>query len=208
MRPLSYTLVSDGSSDRALMYPLTWLLEAGSRRGFEAQWADLSLIGQRAKGLRDRILAALDYFPCDLLFVHRDGEREPRESRLAEIRAAVEGLERCPPVVSVVPVRMMEAWFLLDEDAIRAASGNPRGRVPLELPHPAGIERARDPKADLHEALRRASELRGRRATSFDPHAAVHRVAQLTRDFAPLRALSAFVALERELSQILQQRGW
>jgi hypothetical protein len=38
------------------------------------------------------------------------------------------------PVVCVVPVRMMEAWLLIDEMAIRRVAGNPNGRIPIELP--------------------------------------------------------------------------
>ena len=53
-------------------------------------------------------------YPCDLLFVHRDAERESIEQREKEIRESLEksAMERTPPVVRVIPVRMQEAWLL------------------------------------------------------------------------------------------------
>jgi len=55
-----------------------------------------------------------------------DGDRALAEisNRVREIREAV-----THPHVALVPVRMTEAWFLHDEEAIRRASGNPNGRV-------------------------------------------------------------------------------
>ena len=54
-------------------------------------------------------------YPCDLLFVHRDAERESIEQREKEIRESLEksAMERTPPVVRVIPVRMQEAWLLV-----------------------------------------------------------------------------------------------
>ena len=67
-----------------------------------------------------------------MLFIHRDAEREPHEKRVAEVEAALEGVElgETQPV-PVVPIRMQEAWLLFDERAIRYASGNPKGRTPM-----------------------------------------------------------------------------
>ena len=38
------------------------------------------------------------------------------------------------PAVLVIPIRMMEAWLLFEEQCIRQAAGCPRGKVPLGLP--------------------------------------------------------------------------
>jgi hypothetical protein len=122
---LTYTLLSDGSSDRALLPVLQWLLRAGSGRDFQSQWADLRRLRRPPKTLPERIQAALDLYPCDLLFVHRDAESEGWERRVEEIRQHL----RVPAdqtVVCVVPVRMQEAWFLFDERAIRLAADTER----------------------------------------------------------------------------------
>jgi hypothetical protein len=113
-----------------------------------------------------------------------------------------------PPLVCVVPVRMTEAWLLFDERAIRRAAGNPNGREPL--PIVAGNpENLPDPKGTLHEALRSASGLAGRRRKKFALTDAVQRVPDYIDDFRPLRELSAaFARLEQDLVKVIQENGW
>ena len=124
MRELRYTLVSDGSSDRALLPILTWLLdEHRVRCPIQAEWADLRRLPSPPKNLAPRIEKSLELYPCDLLFVHRDAENRSYDQRRAEIDGvlATIGLTN-PPSVCVVPVRMLEAWLLFDEAALRRAS--------------------------------------------------------------------------------------
>jgi hypothetical protein len=91
MDEIRYTLISDGPSDRALLPILTWVLrEKGKVSLVQSEWADLRRLPQPPQSLRDRILCAIDLFPCDLLFVHRDAEREDPESRYREIRSALQ----------------------------------------------------------------------------------------------------------------------
>ncbi|MGP2439153.1 hypothetical protein [Streptomyces sp. JW3] len=105
--------------------------------------------------------------PYDVAVVQRDADNGPPEVRKAEITEAVHtqwpGLAHVP----VVPVRMLEAWLLLDEQAIREVAGNPRGHVPLELPKPTTVERLADPKQRLKETLAKASGCKGRRLTEL-----------------------------------------
>ena len=75
-----------------------------------------------------RIEFALEAYPCDCLFIHRDAERDPtRIPRREEIQKAIESLEcqDAVPHVCVVPIRMTEAWLLFDEAAIQRAAGTP-----------------------------------------------------------------------------------
>jgi hypothetical protein len=207
MRDLRYTLLSDGSSDRALLPLLTWLLRDLNVQGaIQARWADLGRLRRRPNGLPERILKCIELYPCDLLFVHRDAARERLETRISEIVRAVESA-RCsqgiPPAVCVVPVRMQEAWLLFDETAIRRAAGNPNGRQPMQLPGVEICETLPDPKDVLHKALRDASGLAGRCLRGFDSPQAALRLADLIDDFAPLRTLSAFMRLERDLTNVI-----
>lgn len=165
----------------------------------------------RRKGLLERIDRALDLFPCDLLIVHRDAEREPREKRVEEIRLALSARALRPshqPAVCVVPVRMTEAWLLFDEATIRATVGVPRGTMTLSLQRLRDIESTPDPKALLHTALQVASELRGRRLVKFNATFHAHRVAESITDYSPLRYLAAFRALENELIDTLTKQHW
>jgi hypothetical protein len=212
MLELRYTLLSDGNSDRALLPILTWLLQNHLPHcAIEAQWADLRGLN---KSLRDtfekRILLSLDLYPCELLFIHRDAEKEPHENRIKEIQAALRPLRSkvLVPTVCVVPVRMTETWLLIDMVAIREAASNPNGKVPLLLPDLKRLESIPDPKEALYENLRIASGRSLRRMRKFSASDDTYRVADLIRDFSPLRALSAFVALESELEQIIHQQRW
>lgn len=211
MDEIRYTLISDGPSDRALLPILTWTLrEKGEVSRIQAEWADLRRLPQPPQTLNERILNAIDLFPCDLLFVHRDAEKEEPEHRYKEIRAALhEATQRGfqTPAVCVVPVQMTEAWLLFDEPAIRLAAGNPNGKNPLKVPDLSIIEQISDPKEILFRLLREASGLRGRRLKRFNMAESRIRVTELVSDFSPLRKLNAFQRLEKDVST-LKQNGW
>lgn len=201
---LRYTLLAEGSSDRALRFVLDWVLRQNTSRNFSGHWADLRLCTPRPSGLQAKVSMALQLFPCDILFVHRDGDKAGREARVKEIRKAVG--EMC--CVSVVPVRAQETWLLFNEDAIRHAAGRPAGLAKLGLPAMSTLEATADPKKVLRQALLAAAETSGRRKRKFRVSERAHRLAGLIEDYRPLRQLSAFAAFERELKQLLQSKGW
>lgn len=103
---------------------------------------------------------------------------------------------------------MTEAWLLSDEAAIRHAAGNRSGRQPLDLPELTQLERLPDPKAVLHELLRQASGLQGRRLKQFRVTQSAQRVASLIADFSHLRQLSAFRMLESAMQEMIEISGW
>jgi hypothetical protein len=117
----------------------------------------------------------------DLVVVHRDADRDGRDARMAEIENAV--CEVMPGVAHapVIPIRMTEAWLLLDEQAIRQVAGDPNGREPLGLPSVRKVESIPDPKAKLKETLCRASGLSGRKLDKFRQRFPHHRRQLLER---------------------------
>jgi len=70
------------------------------------------------------------------------------------------------------------------------------------------LERLPDPKTTLYECLMQASGLSGRRLKRFPVHKRARRVAELIDDFSPLRALSAFKALENDIVEIIERQSW
>jgi hypothetical protein len=186
---------------------LRWLLREHIHEcAIQAEWADPNRFPLRTNKLEERVGLAIEYFPCDILFVHRDAENEGYDFRLKEIETARTQITnqslRCVPVI---PVRMMEAWLFVDELAIRKASGNPNGTIPLDLP--ADPESIADPKTLLHKTLEKASELTARRLKKFRPHERTHLIPDNISDFTPLRRLSAFTNLESELSNAIAALG-
>ena len=202
---IQYTLLSDESSDQALLPILSFVLRERGAETVEPQWADIRRLREPPQALPDKIRVAYDLYPCDLLFVHRDAERDGHEFRREEIIRALDAAGMDVASVCVVPVRMTETWLLIDEGAIREAAGRPRGRAILNLPQLRRLEEEADPKAVLRQALRDASELRGRRLRDFPVTQRVRRVAELIGDYSALRGLSAFRALEREVQMALNQ---
>lgn len=212
MKELRYTLLSDGSSDEVLLPILTWLLrENGVRCAIQPAWAELRRLRQPPRKLSDRIKTSIELFPCDLLFVHRDAENAPHAQRVSEInKALVEAaaFTAIPDAVCVIPIRMQEAWLLFDEEVLRRAAGNPYGKIALKLPALMKLEQLPDPKTVLYDFLRAASGLQGRRRKQMLLNKHARRVADLTDDFEPLRALSAFQALEKDLRHVVSVARW
>ena len=210
MDSLRFTLVADGSSDRAILPVLVWLL----RKHFGSipihpAFSDLRRLPSPPTELPERIAKSLDLYPCDLLFVHRDAERESIDKREEEIRDSLSDsrIDEALPVVCVIPVRMQEAWLLIDDYALRRSAGTPDGRQPLSMPDIGKLEDLPDPKRTLHELLRQASGCRGRRLKRFvrDIGRCVHRVAEEIRDFSRLQELPAFRHMERQVVAIRQR---
>ena len=137
-RVYRHTLLCEGSSDANLIPVLDWLLrESGGLSLVRGQQAEPNRLPKGANGLAGQIADAIRFFGGDLLFIHRDADRESPDLRHARIRSEVEAARVAgfvEPAVAVAPVRMMKAWMLFDEVAIRKASGNPTGKSDLNLP--------------------------------------------------------------------------
>ncbi len=203
-KQLQATFVTDGSSDQVLEPILRWLLRELTPAPIEIRWADLRGLPEPPRGLAERLASAVEFYPCELLFVHRDAEKQDPELRYHEIRRATSDDYIH---VAVVPVRMQEAWLLLDEAAIRHAAGGPSGTKPLGLPPPKRWDSLNDPKAVLHTALREASGLSGRRAKRFRSRKAVHRIPDYVDDWSALRQLAGFRRLEADTRRALTKLG-
>ena len=160
---MRFLFVCEGSSDTPLADHIQRLLiRCGQPDPDGETW-------HRGARVADRIRQGLQAAGgLDLLFVHRDADNAGAEARYREIEAAVrDAAQDGLPWTGVVPVRMTEAWLLLDEAAIRNVVGKPGGRTPLDLPTPQHAERVANPKERLRDALLAASENQGRRRRRF-----------------------------------------
>lgn len=205
---LRCTLIADGTSDRCLLRVLDWCLRSqiGQREVlFDFGFAHFGALSNVHGTIDGRITSGTHDFPCDLLFIHRDAERQSRTDRLDEITTAIRKTRVSCPVVPVIPIRMTEAWLLISEPAIRTAAGNPNGGAELSIPRLEDLESIPDPKEVLKSLLLQASEKRGRRKIQFERDLAkrMHQVAEYVVDYSPLRRLTAFRALEEDLTNAL-----
>lgn len=159
--------------------------------------------GDRTVGGRlEWVLAQQRGAEPDVVFVHRDAENEPPDRRRREIADAARSVGLAGEVVAVVPVRMTEAWLVLDEQTIREVAGRPSGREPLDLPTPREAERMADPKQRLREALLAAGSPKGRRKRSFERDFGRHRRVLIERlDInGPVTQLEAWQRLQADIA--------
>jgi hypothetical protein len=193
---IRYTLLTDGTSDEALIPIIDWTIEQNFPGiSYASQHArDLGPVGHDLQVRFDR---ALTLFPCEIMFVHRDAESVSLKERNAEIIDSLKFATR--PYIPVIPVRMTEAWMLSDASAIRAAAGNKNSIVGIDLPKKDRWEKLVNPKEELFQALTHASEKTGRALKKFFPVKHRYRVAQLTEDFDKLRGLISFDAFEKSI---------
>jgi Domain of unknown function (DUF4276) len=211
MKRIRHTLVSDGTSDANLIPIIDWTLKEVSGVSLtQGVRAEFWRFPRKPEGLPEKIIQAIEHYPCDVLFVHRDAEKQSSKDRVEEIQNALAAAKEhgvCVPAVAVVPVRMLEAWLCFDEAAIRKAAGNPNGNQPLSLPDHKRVEARPCPKNDLKKALLAASGLQGRRLKKFNTAAAFWRIVDYIEDFSPLRQLPAYRAFEAAVER-MQNSGW
>ncbi|MEV6606740.1 hypothetical protein [Kutzneria sp. NPDC051319] len=155
--------VAEGTSDAPLAALVTDLFAEHDVR-LRLQEPDFSWL-KVAKDVRSKVVAGIELAKTDfnVIVVHRDADNAGAAARTQEIVEAVTGLAAGARVVPVVPVRMTEAWLLLDEAAIRRVAGNPNSRAKLGLPKLHEVESVADPKDVLARCLLTAADCTGRR---------------------------------------------
>ncbi len=210
---MNFALLSEGSSDRALLPILEWTLAEclPDSVAIDGSWVDTSRLPPAVISTpRDRLRSAADIYACDVLFIHRDEDGIGWERRNKEIQGWVLDAELGTGVspVAVIPVQATEAWLLVDKQAIRSASSNPNGKSPLDLPKVHEVEGLANPKQVLFAALRAASELSGRKLKKFDRSRARSDVANYMTRKILLRQLPAFQRLEGRVRELCQSRQW
>jgi hypothetical protein len=97
---------------------------------------------------------------------------------------------------------MTEAWLLVSEMALRGASGNPNGRIPLQFPSRRDLERIPDPKSILQTLLMEASGLTGRRRKKFNFSIQRARIPDFLDDWETLLSLSSAKTLYDEIATL------
>lgn len=199
---LRFLLISDGSSDSALIPIIKYALgKVFNEIDFIGERADFYRVPNRPKTLVDKINVGIDLYQPDIIIVHRDCEKDTVEKRYSEIDNALENIA-VKNLIKIVPLRMTEAWLLIDEAALRMAVNNPHGEVKISLPAINKLEGIPDPKQMLEALLRTASELKGRRLDNLNTRKAIHFVADHISDWTPLFKLTAFVKFSEQLKNL------
>jgi hypothetical protein len=210
MEFINYTLIADGSSDKALMSIIKWILDdLYPKIPNKGSFADFRMLQNPPKknDVKNQVRYAQHYYPFDILFYHRDAESINNEIinlRIGEIKEQLEDVFHSK-IICIVPIIMMESWLLLDETAIKKAAGNKNYKDKIDLPSVKTIETIKDPKLLLHNLLTKVSGLKSRQLKNFNVNKAVHLVAENILDFSSLRKLKAFNKFELDLKSTINE---
>ncbi|HKI03334.1 MAG TPA: DUF4276 family protein [Thermoanaerobaculia bacterium] len=147
----------------------------------------------------------------NVLFIHADGGSDPENARITQFNPLALWMSQqsefgASRSVAVIPVREMEAWTLMDGEALRNAFGTVLEDSDLGLPaKPRDVEGIVDPKRSLEDAYSKVLGRRRRRkekTTNF-----FSAIAERVR-LDCLRQAGAFQELERDLRDALTHLGY
>ncbi len=189
-RQLTYLLVADGGTDRALAPIIEWAIHR-----LDPEVEILEPDFRKRQGPVQDFVVALGTGAM-IVFVHRDGEGATLETRLQEFAGVTRN-----DVVPVVPIRMTEAWLLVDAGAIARAADSPGATFPI--PNVNQLDSLADPKETLEGLLLAAAgNPTGRRRKQFERSIVQRRVnvASLINDYSTLESLPAFQRFQTELA--------
>ncbi len=181
-RQLTFSVVADGGTDRLLVPIVQWAIH---RLDPEVEILEPEFVKRTGSVTEFLSLYVSDVM---LIFVHRDSESAGLEERLREFDSTSRS-----DIVPVIPVRMSEAWLLIDGQAIARAAGASSSVV--SVPRLSEIEKISNPKEQLdYLILQAAGNPSGRRRKNLRRSIVDRRVsvASFISDFSPLENLSAF----------------
>jgi hypothetical protein len=207
---IRFVLTGEGTSDLRLVEHIqTILIEEGFSE-VSGEVPDLGLFTPVVgRSVRDKIQALTKYYPhADVIFVHRDADNVGSAVREQEILDASDGVVAFDRVVPIIPVTMLETWLLADVEAIKIVAGNSGYRGALNcIPPLRRLERARDTKQILLDALCEASGTQGARLGKFKKRFSEMR-ARLTVDLnpnGPVQELSSYQAFRQKVNIFSQK---
>ena len=205
-RPLSGLFVCEGTSDQPLADIVEYLFVERDVT-LRLSRPDFSVMDRVGRDVGSKLLTGSRLMgkPIDVAVVHRDADSAGRDSRCNEIQRAVEASEIGCNFVPIIPVKMTEAWLLLNEREIRIVAGNPNGRDDISLPRASEVERIADPKHRLQDCLSRAASARGRRRDTISKRFPQHRRQLLERLnlHGPITTLSSWRALVQDIEEFI-----
>lgn len=205
MREIRFALLSEGTSERPLVDHLVTLCV---REGVAAsgEWPDLRRFAA-GKDVISQLRCLLDLDDrFDLIFIHRDADDRSDAHARALVDAGSVALAGRIRAVPVIPIQEIEAWLLLDEQAIRRTARNSTGREPLDLPKPSRIEDRANPKELLLDALVKAARPGRYRSAVRDDFARLRRELLENLDIdGPINQLSSWQNLLRDLRAALTE---
>lgn len=201
--------ICEGNSDA----PLADIVESLFReRGIPVRITapDFRLLSPRVpKDVCSRMRAGVKLIGAEVDFIicHRDADNQGVERRRSEMTDALAAAGFRSLLVPIIPVRMTEAWLLLDAHAIRTVAGVPNGTTDLGLPKRNEVEGIADPKKLLQEVILQAANVTGRRRERLAQRFASNRRQLLERldRLGPVTELPSWQQLVADV-EIVSQR--
>lgn len=208
---LRFILTGEGSSDLRLVEHIGSVLIEEGFTEVRGEAPDLSLFSPAVgRSVREKLMALARHYPnSDVIFVHRDADNVGVETREQEVWRAALGILAAERIIPVIPVTMLETWLLADAEAIKRVAGNSGYKGSLEcIPGISRLEKVRDSKQLLCEALCEASQTQGSRLKKFKGRFADMR-ARLTFDLdpnGPVKGLDSYRHFRTQVNRFSQTR--
>ena len=203
---MELALIAEGTSDKVLIPPIRWLCtNIQPNLAYEIEPIIFDNVSPKPD-LSAKVEIVLRQDRHQIILVHRDQDKMTRIDRTREIETAVKSAQHRLPsatastFIPIIPVRMTEAWFLIDEAAIKKAAGFPNNRTLLNLPNARQLESVADAKNMLYEKIRTASGHTGRKLRKVRPQQIIHTLADVIEDYSVLNQLPAFWSLRQDLT--------
>lgn len=215
MQYLGLALYAEGSTDYYFLRPLLQRLcedlcasEAIGKVDVSEVLALTHPAEAQDEPREQRVLAAAKWAHDSwrVLFVHADGANDPARARNEQVEPSLkllrEAFENDGVGVAVVPIREIEAWAIVDGDAIRSVFGTDLSDADLGLPARRAVETVSNPKAVLLGAFHATQPSGRRRRQGTGPY--LNTLGEVV-SLSQLRELAAFERLVSDLRAALRE---
>lgn len=216
MSILAIALYAEGNVDTLFLPPILQRTSEMIIAKYGRRMIDVSepiIISKKRGSLEQAILqASREARGYDALIIHNDADnrtfeqarRERFEPGLALVRQAPEE-EVCSNLVPVIPIRMTEAWMLVDFDAMCEVLGTSLSSAELGIPARAVLfEDITDPKSTLSEVIRNINATRSRHRQMINLSAKYELLARRI-DLQRMTYVPSYKKFVDELTEVLEK---
>jgi Domain of unknown function (DUF4276) len=175
VRTLSLALYCEGNTDKHFLPKIIERTAARIIRNHATNYVDILLfpvtdVAKQGQG-KDILEAAIQVYGCHVLIVHKDADhRTYEETKMQCIEPGYILVQRsrkkdiCKKLVSIIPVREIEAWMIADREVLRDLLEVKERLQNLHLPKRAIlVESDPDPKVTLNRVIAQAESERRRK---------------------------------------------
>ena len=203
---ISYLFLSEGTSDQSIIPLINKIILNNYNVTINTIIPNFNSVRPRPSGLTLKIKAVQKlYESIDFLVIHRDADSVGRDHRMNEIKSAIASVSPSFDFVAMIPVRMTEAWLLVDQAAIIHAMERPTYNKKIIFPPIKKIEKLAYPKNLLLQIVQEIADLPKRRKNELNFPRIRKNIGEHISNYTILKILPAFALFEADLLSVLDK---